>query len=281
MTRRGECEEADSRLCAGEKLRIARTRLGITTREVEEHSRKIAEEKGNEEYYISNAWLTQIENSHSTPSIYKLYSLCVIYRLKYTELLLLFGVDLEQIGKHQLFTPLENTHLTTLEVYDKERAISFPIRFDHGFRLEKTNLISRMVEAWGEVPFPLLQSLDLRKSLYGYIGLKDFTLYPILRPGSFVQIDGRQDKVQPSESRTEFDRPIYFIELRNSYACSWCDLQGGKLTLLPHPLSPCSIRQFAYPNEAGIVGRVTGVAMRIASHVNLPAAETPRLPARS
>lgn len=281
MTKRGEFEEADDRLRAGEKLKTARTRLGITTREVEEHSRKIAEEKGNEEYYVSNAWLTQIENSHSTPSIYKLYSLCVIYRLKYTELLCLFGVDLEQIGRHQLSTPLENTHLTTLEVYDKERAISFPIRFDHGFRLEKTNLISRMVEIWGEVPFPLLQSLDFRKSLYGYIGLKDFTLYPILRPGSFVQIDGRQDKVQPSASRTEFDRPIYFIELRDSYACSWCDLQGGKLTLMPHPLSPCSIRQFAYPNEAGIVGRVTGVAMRIASDVNLPAAETPRLPARS
>src|SRR5579862_526913 len=62
----------------GDQLRELRNRLGVTTREVEELSRRIAERSGNEEYYISNAWLTQLENTNSVPSIYKLFSLSVI-----------------------------------------------------------------------------------------------------------------------------------------------------------------------------------------------------------
>ncbi|MCZ6751954.1 MAG: hypothetical protein O7E51_09015, partial [Acidobacteria bacterium] len=68
---------------AGERLKELRNRLTITTREVEEHSRKISKAESNEEFYISNAWLTQIENKPCTPSIYKLFSLSVIYRAKF------------------------------------------------------------------------------------------------------------------------------------------------------------------------------------------------------
>jgi hypothetical protein len=31
--------------------------------------------------------------------------------------------------------------------------------------------------------------MDWRDSLYGYIGMQDHTLDPIIRPGSFVQIE--------------------------------------------------------------------------------------------
>src|SRR6202790_5886081 len=191
-----------------EELKEIRLRLGITTRDVADFSQKIGEAEGNPEYHISNAWLTQVENSDSVPSIFKLYSLSSIYRIKFTDLLLLYGVDLQHLVKHQMSAPLPNTHLTTLEVYDTEKTISFPVRFDRSFDVDNTNLLSRMVEVWGEVPIALIQHLDIRHSLYGYIGLEDLTLYPLLRPGSFVQIDPRVRKVQPFPSRTEADRPI-------------------------------------------------------------------------
>jgi transcriptional regulator with XRE-family HTH domain len=250
-------------LTGPEQLKDLRNRLGITIRQVEDYSRRIAQVEGNEEFLISNAWLTQIENRESIPSIYKLYSLSTIYRIKFTDLLEVFGIDLERISHHQTLLPLPETHLTHLAVYDEERPVSFPVRFDPGFSAERTNLLSRMVEIWGEVPIALIQHLNLRKSLYGYVGLTDYTLYPVLRPGSFVQIDDRQTKIQRPPWRSEFERPIYFVELRNGYACSWCELQGRNLILLPHPLSGYPIRQYAYPNEAEIVGRVTAVAMRI------------------
>jgi transcriptional regulator with XRE-family HTH domain len=246
----------------GDQLRELRNRLGITTREVEELSRRLAERTGNEEYYISNAWLTQLENKDSVPSIYKLFSLSVIYRSTFADLLAFFGIDLGNSARYQL-------------------AVTFPIRLDRSFSLEKTSLVSRVVEVWGDIPVSLLQSLNVRHTQYGYIGMCDFTMYPLLRPGTFVQIDSEIASIRPSAWRTEFDRPIYFIELRDSYACSWCDLSGSQLTLLPHPLSACSVRQFSYPDEAEIVGQVTAVAMRLVSAPEPVSVAAPRLPKRS
>ena len=247
----------------GEHLRELRNRLGITTREVEEYSRAISEDTQIEDYYISNAWLTQLENKSSVPSIFKLYSLSVIYRVKFLDLLNLFGVDLTSIPRHQSAVPLQNTHLAAFETPDPERSVTFPVRFDKAFSLDKTSLIARMVEVWGEVPIALIQRLDVRHCQYGFIGREDYSMYPLLRPGSFVQVDNQGSKFQPQEWRTEFDRPIYFVELRDSYACAWCEVKGSQITLIPHPLSGCMIRQYPYPDEAEIVGRVTGVAMRL------------------
>ena len=109
------------------------------------------------------------------PSIFKLYSLSSIYRIKFSDILLLYGVDLQHLTKHQLSAPLPKTHLTQLEVYDTDKTVSFPVRFDRSFDVDNTNLLSRMVEVWGEVPIALIQHLDLRHSLYGYIGLQDNT----------------------------------------------------------------------------------------------------------
>jgi transcriptional regulator with XRE-family HTH domain len=261
-------------VCAGngdlvrpaERLGKLRSRLGITTRQVAEESQLIAEAEGNSEFYISNAWLTKLEHTGSIPSIHKLVSLSVIYRVKFSELLLLFGVDLEHIGKRQLEITPQQTHLMALEGSDPNSHITFPVRLDHAANLNGTNLLSRLVEQWGEVPFAVIQHLDLPHNHYGFIGLQDFTLYPLLRPGSFVQIDPRVTKVRASRWRTEFDRPIYFLELPDSYACGWCEVQGNELTLLPHPLSPSPIRRFEFPGQAEIVGQVTGVATRLVNH---------------
>src|SRR6266436_4906791 len=156
-----------------EHLKDLRSRLGITTRDVAEFSQRIAEAEGNAEFQISNAWLTQIENSDSVPSIFKLYSLSAIYRMKFTDLLRLYGLDLQRLGLHQLAAPLPHTHLTTLEVYDTDRTVSFPIRFDRSFELHMTIILSRIGELCGGVPIAWILHLDMRHRQYGYAGLED------------------------------------------------------------------------------------------------------------
>ncbi|HTZ72656.1 MAG TPA: helix-turn-helix transcriptional regulator [Candidatus Aquilonibacter sp.] len=265
----------------GDQLKEIRNRLGMTTREVEEYSRNISENCKNDEYYISNAWLTQLENSSSVPSIYKLFSLSVVYRTKFNDLLSLFGVDLGAISGYQLALPTANTHLASLEPPDPEKAITFPVRFDRSFNLEKTSLISRMVELWGEVPIALIQKLDVRHCQYGYVGMQDYTMFPLLRPGSFVQIDSNVARSAATEWRTEYDRPIFFVELRDGYACSWVEVRGSQITLIPHPLSPVSIRQYAHPDDAEIIGQVTAVAMRLVPSADGHADAHPKLTKRS
>jgi hypothetical protein len=143
--------------------------------------------------------------------------------------------------------------------------VSLSVRFKPDFQLEKTNLLARVVEKWDEIPVGFLQYLDLRKSMYGYIGLEDYTLFPLIRPGSLVEIDANQRRISTEKWNTEFDRPIYFVELRNGYVCSWCQVDRGQLIVIPHPHSLQDVRRFDYPTQAEIVGRVTGVTMRLVS----------------
>ena len=247
----------------GEQLRTIRARLDISIRDVELQSRKIAEAKRNVDYAISNARLIQIENRDSVPSIRKLYSLATIMRMRFSDLIRLYDVDIDRAFEDQMSIGLNRTQLATPQPFDDTKRIAFPIRFDAGFTPHATALLSRIVEAWGEVPVGFLQQLDIRHHQYGLIGLKDFTMYPLLRPGAFVQIDEKIRKVQSFAWRTEYDRPIYFIELRDGYACSWCEILGSQLILVPHPLSPCGVRQFSIGMGAEIVGRVVAFATRL------------------
>jgi type IV secretory pathway VirB2 component (pilin) len=99
---------------------------------------------------------------------------------------------------------------------------------------------------------------------HGHRRGEDFTLFPLVRPGSFVEIDSGQTRVEHGGWNNEFDRPIYFVELRDSYVCSWCEPREGKLLLIPYPQSRSQVREVRFPRDSEIVGRVTAVSMRIA-----------------
>lgn len=248
---------------AGVRLKQIRERLGLTLRQIEEASLEIADAERNSEYVVSTARLNQIENDGSLPSIYKFYSLTVIYRLSIEEMMTLYGINLGKMEQHRHATLQSATHLFTVEVSDPARPIRFPIRFDPGFQPAKTAFLSRLVDLWGEIPAGLLSQLDLKKFRYGYIGLEDRMMIPILRPGSIVQVDDTRRRVVNSGWLTEYDRPIYFLELRYSYECCWCYQRGKEVTMIPHPLSPSGPRTIRIPDEGEVLGQVVGVAMRI------------------
>jgi hypothetical protein len=249
---------------AGKRLRAERLRVRLSTRAVQKLSQEIAREKNNQDYYISHGWLTDVENGKFTPSIYKLYSLSLIYKCNFTEIVAFFGINFLEVAREQRLVSLPHTHLIGSNLETPGQTLTLPLELREDVQLARTNLVSRMFEAWGEIPVALLRQLNLRHRLFGYIGIEDYTLYPLIRPGSFVEIDARQNKVKAGSWQNEFDRPIYFVELRNGYACSWCELDGTQLILLPCPQSRGQIRQVRYPADADIVGRVTAVTMSIA-----------------
>ena len=258
----------------GKRLRAERLRVRLSTRAVQKLSEQIAQEKNNQDYYISHGWLSDVENGKFTPSIYKLYSLSLIYNRNYVEVAAFFGINLLDVAKEQRLVSLPYTHLIGSNLEPPGQTIMLPLELRENVQLTQTNLVSRMFEAWGEIPIALLQQLDLRHCLFGYIGIEDYTLYPLIRPGSFVEIDAHQNKVKAGNWQNEFDRPIYFVELRNGYACSWCEVDGSQLILVPCPQSRGQIRHVRYPTDADIVGRVTAVTMRIAGVAGNPSKES-------
>ena len=133
-----------------------------------------------------------------------------------------------------------------------------------------------MVEKWDQIPVGFLQHLDLHKSVYGYIGLEDYTLYPLIRPGSLVEIDASQRKISTDKWKNGIRPPNLFRGTSARLRFSWCQVDRGQLIIIPHPQSRQDVRRFDYPSQAEIVGRVTGVAMRIVEEKGPTTGETVR-----
>lgn len=266
-------------MSAGEGLRRLRKRAGLTTRQVAELSQKVAAAEANEEFSISHARMIQIENG-SIPSIYKLFTLSAIYGIALEDLLSLY-VNPAAITRYRFDLGLSGTRLADFRPSFGTPPVHFPVRFDPGFSIDKTNLIARMVQEWGAIPAALLERLNIRKMRYGFIGLKDYTMAPLIRPGSFVLIEEQRPPVEPVRYASEFDRPIWFLELRDGYICSWCEFKEHRVVSVPHPSSGYPIREFAFPRDAELVGRVTAVAARLTAAATLPSTTGAKPPRQS
>ena len=248
-------------LSAGKKLRDLREQMGLTLRDVELASTSLAESRGIEEFIINPSRLSDIETKGVIPSIYRLYVLSVIYRADFTELLKLYGVDLSFTAADFAICSPGKTH--RLEIAAGRGSVQIPVKLDPGFDLRRSVDLGRMIESWGLVPMQYLQEIAKKKYIYAYIGTEDLTMYPLLLPGSFVQVDESRSRVEEKKWRSELERPIYFVETREGHVCCWCSVRRGEIVLQSHPLSPVSARILKHPQEAEVLGQVIGVAMRL------------------
>jgi len=82
----------------GHGLRQIREALRLTLKDVETRSRQIADARQSPEYLFTAGRLSQVENSFSLPSLYKLASLSQIYQTPYRDLLRLYGVDIADVA---------------------------------------------------------------------------------------------------------------------------------------------------------------------------------------
>lgn len=246
---------------AGQKLKRVRERLRLKFRDVEEASARIAARHGNDEFIVALSRLADIENKGTMPSVYRLYSLCAIYRLDMAEVLSWYDVSLSTLPADADAIQQTRTHLVAFRAEEGE--IQVPLALDPGLDLSRTVFLSRLIQRWGKLPLMLLNNLDLRDLRYGLIGTEDWFMYPLIPPGSLVVIDDTRRRIATSGWRTEFDRPIYFLEHREGYLCGWCTLRDGRLIVQPHPASMCEPETYAYPSDIEIIGQVTRVAMAL------------------
>ncbi|HYM13610.1 MAG TPA: helix-turn-helix transcriptional regulator [Bryobacterales bacterium] len=249
---------------AGLKLKQIREELGIRYREVEEASAMIAQRNHNPEFIVSLSRLSDIENKGTTPSLYRLYTLCAIYRLDLSEVLHWYGVDVDRMPQDATMISPGRTHPIGFQG-NGHGTVTLPLKLDPGIDLRRTAYLSRMIQEWGRMPLALLENLKVKEHRYAYIGTDDYMMYPLLQPGSLVQIDESRRDIHASGWANEYERPIYFFEMRQGYACSWCSLNGSRLILQPHHTSSCSPEMYVYPDEIEVVGQVVGVAMRLDS----------------
>ena len=254
-------------MAGGFNLRVLREKLGLTMRDIETASTEIARRRNNEEYSIPISRLSDFETKGVIPSIYRLYSLSVIYRKDFRELLAWYGIDLSQPMTDLEIAAPPRSHIST--ALANADVVQMPVKLDPAFDPKKTLNFGRMVEQWGTVPLAYLEQFSKVDYTYGYVGSEDFTMYPILPPGSFIQVDESRNKVVEGGWRSEYERPIYFVETRDGYTCCWCTVGREDLILQSHPLSPVQPK-VVRNSQAEVIGQVVGIAMKLGDWRSYP-----------
>ena len=245
----------------GDRLREFRESLKLTLRDVELATLKIADVCGNPDFVIPASRLSDIEIHAVIPNIFRLYSLSVVYRVDFVELLRYYGVDVDHAPAHESIIQIDTTHIVASQ--GAALRVQIPIALDPGFNPVQTANLTRMIEEWGHVPVARLGQLPRSEYLYGYIGLQDWTMWPLLQPGAFVQVDTQKTTIQPGYWKSEYERPIYFLATRDGFVCCWCAVEGSSLILQSHPLSPVAARTLRNRHDAQVLGTVVGVAQRL------------------
>ncbi len=191
------------------------------------------------------------------PTIFRLYSLCAIYRLNLEQVLGWYGIPVELLPAESLQTPLNETHAVEFAPAAK---FTVPLPADSEVDLNSTTFLSHVIRRWGKTGISLLNGWDLRQHRYGFIGLEDWSMYPVLRPGSLVLIDESRRRIEVDGWTSEMNRPIYFLEHRDGYRCGWCTPYDNHILVQPHPSSHRKPDMYGV-GEIDVIGQVTGVAM--------------------
>src|SRR5579862_3722356 len=228
---------------AGQRLRRARERLNLKFRDVEQASQLIAERRGSTEFGVLISRLSAIENQGTIPSLYRLYSLCCIYRLDLNEVLGWYGVPVESMAADAGMIQIEKTHGIGFSAEGGSEAF-LPISLDPGIDLRRTFFVSEMVQRWGKLPLALLGGIDVSRFRYGFVGTEDWGMYPAIPPGSLLVVDDSKRKIQASGWQSLSERPIYFLEHRDAFYCRWCSVTDTTITLIPDPASEATVLSF-------------------------------------
>jgi transcriptional regulator with XRE-family HTH domain len=252
----------------GLRLRQVRERLGLTYRDVERCSFELAAQRGRPDFVLHISRLADIENRGVVPTVHKMYTLAAVYHLSPLELFRWYEVPIEELFGDALASPAPRSHLMAPPV-----AMRLPIVFDPAFDPRRTEFLSRMVSEWGELE-GIMTTNRSGYHRYGYIGLGDRRMMPMLRPGSVVLVDARVRQIEDSDWVNEYDRPMYFVDVRDGYRCGWFQRDGAKLTMQPHPLSRCLSESWRCPDDAEIVGRVVGIVSRLNEPWTFPVRES-------
>ena len=82
----------------GKWIRALREERLVKPSDVERITRSVAKAKRNADFFVSHSTLADIE-AGSIPSLHKLYGLATCLKVPLNELLLLFGINLEEISQ--------------------------------------------------------------------------------------------------------------------------------------------------------------------------------------
>ena len=122
--------------------------------------------------------------------------------------------------------------------------------------LQNPGAMRSLLSAWSNVPIPLMLDVDWERGPLVLVGLSDRMMWPLLPPGSLLQLDSKVRNVV-NGNWSEFERPVYLIEYRGRFYCCHAQRRGETLRLISHHESPEPPSISIPIKEAKVRGQVT------------------------
>jgi hypothetical protein len=129
---------------------------------------------------------------------------------------------------------------------------------------DPSSAMRRLLSVWSDVPVPLMLDVDWDRGPLVLVGLTDRMMWPLLPPGSLLQLD-RSVRTVDDGTWTEFERPIYLIEYRNRFYCCHAQRRGDYLRLISHGESQAATSISIPFKEARVRGQVTPIFRPLAT----------------
>jgi hypothetical protein len=126
----------------------------------------------------------------------------------------------------------------------------------------------RLLTIWTEVPLLLMLDIDWTHGPLVLIGQSDRMLWPLLPPGSLLQLDQNERTIAEGQFG-EFERPVYLIEFRGRFYCCHAQRRGDTLRMISHQESPERPSISVPYKEALVRGQLTPIFRPLATRGNL------------
>jgi len=136
----------------------------------------------------------------------------------------------------------------------------------------------RVLSAWSDIPILLMLDIDWDRGPLVLVGLSDRMMSPLLPPGSLLQLN-RKARTIAEGSWSEFERPIYLIEVKGKFYCCHAQRRGETLRLISHAESPTPPAISVPFKEARVRGQLTPIFRPLATRGS-PAGRAVRQPRR-
>jgi hypothetical protein len=252
-------EQRPSKPRARVVLRSARDRSGLSFRQASDMSRAIAQALGDKRYFLSAGSLSDLEAKDSPPRhIHKLISICILYSLRFVELLKSFGLEVGQSGQAAIpdrWLPPGNDRLS-----ERKQAIEIVETAPNGF-------LAAARRRLGDAPF-LLRNVFASLSGLAKISLRDVfwldrpqkPMHPSLSGALLVIVNRRKRKARLFHRKSVWEQPLYLLQKRDgSYLLASCSLENGTIVVHPNAEDFVPTERLRNHVDVEIVGQIVSV----------------------
>jgi hypothetical protein len=192
------------------------------------------------------------------PGSAKLDSLRSILHLSRADMDVALGLQPERRVAEQLEMSSARTHELPLDEVTRQRMVSVPI-LHRDADLNKSQFLDGLVQDWASVEVEYLGGFYPPHLVYVVIGEQDSYSSPVAPPGTRLLVNTFLTKVEPTENLSFHERALFYVLTPHGFTCSYLEnAAGGKIVLVPHPLSG-HIRAAFMLSEVKVIGQVVGL----------------------